>query len=242
MLKTKRQKEITVILETKGSIEIRELCRIFNVAEMTIRRDLDELIQKGAKGIIRTHGGAMLSEENVLLELPFNIRDMQNQAEKEAIAKTALGMIKDGQRIILDSGTTMFSLAKQLDNSRRLIVVTNAINIAIELNMRSNISVIPVGGTLRKNTFSCVGGFAETMIRQFRADISFIGVGGISETGDLSNDSTVETGVKQAMIAAGRQKVVLADSSKIGSEKFSIFANLKNVDLLITDSNAKKKN
>lgn len=241
MLKTGRQKEIMGILKTRGAAEIRELCRIFNVTEMTIRRDLDELVKNGARGILRTHGGAMLSEENVLLELPFNTRDMQNRPEKEAIARAALSIIEDGQRIMLDSGTTMFYLAKQLDNSKRLIVVTNAINIAIELNMRSNISVIPVGGMLQKNTFSCVGGFAETMIRQFRVDVSFIGVGGISEAGDLSNNSTEETGVKRAMIAAGKRKIVLADSSKIGKEKFSTFANLEDLDLLITDSNAPPK-
>ncbi|MCK4400880.1 DeoR/GlpR transcriptional regulator [bacterium] len=241
MLKTRRQKEITEILKQKGVVEIKDLCRLFNVVEMTLRRDLDELIEAGKGSIVRAHGGAMLSDTNMLLEAPFDIRDMQNKKEKEWIARVASSMIREGQKIILDSGTTTYSLAKQLDNSKKLMVVTNAINIATELNARTNISVMPVGGALRKNTYSCTGYFAETMIKQIRVDIAFIGVGGISETGDLSNGSELETGVKQVMLKAGKKKVVLADFLKIGHEEFSIFANLKCVDLLITDSKAPKQ-
>lgn len=241
MLKTKRQKEIIEILKQKGVVEIKDLCRLFSVVEMTLRRDLDELIEAGKDSIVRTHGGAMLSETNMLLEAPFDIRDMRNQKEKEEIARVASSMIREGQKILLDSGTTTYSLAKQLDNSRKLMVVTNAINIATELNMRTNISVIPVGGALRKNTYSCTGYFAETMIKQIKVDIAFIGVGGISETGKLSSGSIVEVGVKRAMLEAGKRTVVLADSSKIGHEDFALITNIKNVDLLITDSKAPNK-
>ena len=221
-------------------MEIKELCRILNVAEMTIRRDLDELIENSKNRIVRTHGGAVLSEEHILIEPSFGIRNMQNKPAKDAIAKEALKLIHDGQKILLDSGTTNFSLARQIENFKRLIVVTNAVNIAAELNMRPNISVISVGGSLRKNTFSCVGNFAETMISQFNVDIAFIGVGGISPNGDLCNGNIVENGVKKAMLKAAKQKIVLADSSKIGREEFTIFAHLKDIDLLITDSNAPK--
>lgn len=239
MLKSDRQKEIMKVLQTKGSVEISQLCQIFGVVEMTIRRDLDELAQRGE--IIRTHGGAILSEDKILSETPFDVRNKKCQKEKEAIARAALGMIKDGQKIILDSGTTTFSLAKIIDNSKRLTVVTNAMNIAAELNMRSNISVIPVGGNMRKSTLACVGHFAEAMIRNLKVDITFLGVGRISETGKLSSGSIVEVGVKQAMIEAGKQTVVLADSSKIGHEDFALITNIKNVDLLLTDFKAPNK-
>ena len=239
MLKSSRHKEIIKILKTNGSVEINKLCRIFNVAEMTIRRDLDELIQKG--GFIRTHGGAILSEANVLSEPPFDFRNKKSQQEKKAIARAALDIIEDGQKIILDSGTTTYSVAKMIDNSKRLVIVSNAVNIVTELNLRSNISVISVGGSLRKNTLGCVGHFAEAMIRNFKADITFLGVGGISETGKVSGGSVVEVGVKQAMIESGKRVVVLADSSKIGHEEFALITNMQNVDLLITDSKAPVK-
>jgi DeoR family fructose operon transcriptional repressor len=240
MLKSERQKEILKILEASGTAEIKEISRIFNVAEMTVRRDLDELIEDSRNHIVRTHGGAVVSEEHILLEPSFGIRNTQNKEAKAAIAKEALKLINDGQKILLDSGTTTFSLAMQIENFKRLIVLTNAVNIAIELNMRPNISVIPVGGSLRKNTFSCVGNFAEAMISQFKVDIAFIGVGGISSSGALSNGSMVENGVKKAMLEAAKRKIILADSSKIGKEEFSIFGHLKDIDLLITDSNAPK--
>ena len=226
-------------LQTRGSVEIHQLCRVLGVTEMTIRRDLDELALKG--DVVRTHGGALLSEDNVLTEPPFDIRKTRHLEEKEAIARTALGMIADGQKIILDSGTTTFSLAKMLDNSKRLIVVTNAINIATELNLRSNISVIPVGGEMRKNTLSCVGHIAENTIKNLKVDITFLGISGISKTGNLTSTSIVENGVKQAMIESGKQTVVLADSSKIGREELAVVANLKDMDLLITDSRAPEK-
>ena len=226
-------------LQTRGSVEINQLCRVLGVTEMTIRRDLDELARKG--GVVRTHGGALLSEDNILTEPPFDIRNARNLEEKEAVARAALGMITDGQKIILDSGTTTFSLAKMLDNSKRLIVVTNAINIATELNLRSNISVIPVGGEMRKNTLSCVGHIAENTIRNLRVDITFLGISGIGETGNLTSTSIVESGVKKAMIESGKQTVVLADSSKIGREELAVVTNLKDVDLFITDSKAPEK-
>ncbi|MFH0797746.1 MAG: DeoR/GlpR family DNA-binding transcription regulator [Candidatus Omnitrophota bacterium] len=239
MLKSNRQKEIMKVLQTKGSVEISQLCRIFGVVEMTIQRDLSELIQKG--GIIRVHGGAILPEDNILSEPPFDIRNRKYQQEKEAIARAAFDMIEDGQKILLDSGTTTFSLAKIIDNSKRLIVVTNAINIASELNVRSNVSVLSLGGNMRKNTLACVGHFTESMISNLKVDITFLGVGGISETGKLSGGSVAEVGVKQAMIEAGKQIIVLADSSKIGREEFVLITNIKNVDLLITDSKAPEK-
>jgi DeoR/GlpR family transcriptional regulator of sugar metabolism len=236
MLKENRQREIIKLLMSKGSVEVNQVCRIFSVAEMTIRRDLDELAARGV--IIRTHGGALLSEKNILSEQPFDVRNSQNLQEKKAIARLALNLISNGQKIILDSGTTTFCLARMIDNTRRLVVVTNAINIASELNMRTDISVISVGGDLRRNTLSCVGHFAEEMVKQFRCDIAFLGVGGVSERGDLSNAGSVEVGIKRAMIEAAKRTVVLADSSKIGHEMFARIENLRAVDLLITDSKA----
>ena len=239
MLKKARQEQIIQLLQSKGAVEVSQLCRIFGTAEMTIRRDLDELVAQGV--VVRTHGGAVLSENNLLIERPFDVRQAQQRAAKQAIAKAAAGMIKEGYKIILDSGTTTFALARMVDNSKRIIAVTNAINIASELIARTNVSVLAVGGSLRANTLSCVGHIAENTMKEIKVDLAFLGVGGIGEDGSLTNASPVEVGIKRAIMAAAKQRVVLADSSKIGREEFSRIADLRDVDCLITDPKAPKK-
>ncbi len=128
-----------------------------------------------------------------------------------------------------------------VDNSKRIIAVTNAINIAGELIARTNVSVLAVGGSLRANTLSCVGHIAENTMKEIKVDLAFLGVGGIGEDGSLTNASPVEVGIKRAIMAAAKQRVVLADSSKIGREEFSRIADLRDVDCLITDPKAPKK-
>ena len=236
MLKKNRLDQILEILRSKGAVEVSMLCRIFGVTEMTIRRDLNELAEK--KLILRTHGGGILPEDNILIEKPYEIRSLKNIDEKNAIAETALRFIRDGQKIILDSGSTIFSLAKLLNNKNQIMVITNANNIAAELNMRTNISVISIGGELRKNAFSCVGYFAEEMLKKIRADLGFIGVNGIDKNGEIYCGSIVEVGVKSAIIQSAEYTILLADSSKIGKSDFASFGNLKMVDCLITDSKA----
>ncbi len=239
MLKKSRQEKIIQLLQSKGAVEVSQLRRIFGTTAMTIRRDLDELAAQEC--IVRTHGGAVLSEKNLLLERPFEVRQSQQDLEKQAIAKAASGIIKEGHKILLDSGTTTFALARMIDNSKRIIAVSNAININAELIIRTSVSVVAVGGSLRRNTLSCVGHIAEDTIKELKVDLAFLGVGGIGHDGSLTNVSQVEVGAKRAMMAAAKQCIVLADSSKIGREEFSRIANLRDVDCLITDSRAPKK-
>ena len=236
MLKENRLNQIIDILYSKGSVEVNNLCKIFGVTEMTIRRDLDELAKK--KLIIRTHGGGIIPEDNVLIEKPYEIRLLNNIEEKNAIALEALKFIKDGQKIIMDSGSTLFSLAEHLSNKNKIMVITNANNIAAELNMRTNISVVSVGGELRKNSYSCVGFFAEEMLKKIRSDLGFIALNGIDENGEIYCGSTAEVGIKKIMIRSSNCKIILADSSKIGKSDFVSFGNLRTIDYLITDLKA----
>ena len=236
MLKKNRLNQILSIVQSKGAVEVSALCRIFGVTEMTIRRDLDELAKKEL--ILRTHGGGILPEDNVLIEKPYEVRSLKNIGKKNAIAEAALKFIKDGQKIIVDSGSTMFLLAKLLNNRHQIMVITNANNIAAELNMRTNISVVSIGGELRKNAFYCVGFFEEEMLKKIRADLGFIGINGIDENGEMYCGSIVEMGIKSGIIQSAERKILLVDSSKIGKSEFVSFGNLRMIDYLITDSNA----
>jgi DeoR/GlpR family transcriptional regulator of sugar metabolism len=239
MLKQARLEQIRKLLESSGEVEIQQLCRLFNVAEMTARRDLDELAKD--EMIIRTHGGAVLSTKNILVETPFGTRLNENQEAKDAIARIAMEYIEDGNKIFFNSSSTVFSLAKIIDNSRKLLVVTEAINIAAELNARTNLSVFQIGGELRKNTLSCVGHFTEEMIKRFTFDLAIVGINSVNEEGRIFCGTTYEFGIYEAVFAAARKIIVVADSSKIGHDDFCCVGSLKDVDVLITDSGADRK-
>ncbi len=234
MLKQTRLEQIIKLLNSNGSVEINQLCRLFGVTEMTARRDLDELAKAGR--VIRTHGGAVLSEDNILVEKPFEARICSNYEQKDAIARKALSIIEDGSKLFFNSSSTVFCLASHIDNTRRLIVATEAINIANELNTRSNVSVIQIGGELRKNTISCIGYFAEEMLKHFRFDAAFIGINSIDEDGKLYCGSTYEMGIYKSVFACSRKIVVLADSTKLGNQDFTCIGSLSDIDTLITDS------
>ncbi|MEF9918583.1 MAG: DeoR/GlpR family DNA-binding transcription regulator [Eubacterium sp.] len=236
MLKEQREEQIQLLLEQHGSVEVSQLCHLFNVTKMTIRRDLDKLEAEGK--ITRTHGGAVLNNTDILLEKPLYMRLNTNIEHKDRIAKKAASMISDGQKIFLSSGTTLFTLAKQLDNSRRLLVVTDGLNVALELSKRTNISIIIIGGELRSNTLATTGSFAENMIREFKFETAYIGVTSISADGYLYHGSLVEIGLYKALNSISHHIVVMADSSKLGKDDFVCVGRLKPGDTLITDDNA----
>ena len=238
MLKQTRLEQIINLLHSNGSVEINQLCRLFNVTEMTIRRDLEELAKKG--NVTRTYGGAILSEDNILVEKPFETRMGSNYEQKNAIAKEALVMLEDGSKIFFNSSSTIFSLANNIDNTHRLVIVTDAINIANELNTRSNVSVIQLGGEVRKNTISCVGYFAEEMLKQFRFDAAFVGINAIDNEGNLYCRSIYEMGIYKNVFASTKKVIVLADSTKLGQQDFTYVGSINQIDTLITDSNASK--
>lgn len=236
MLKEKREEQILELLEQHGSVEVSQLCSLFGVTKMTIRRDLDKLENDGK--ISRTHGGAVLNNTDVLLEKPLYVRLNTNTAFKERIARKAASMISDGEKIFLSSGTTVYSLARQLDNSRRLLVVTDGLNTALELSKRTNISIIIIGGELRSNTLATTGSFAENMIRQFKFETAYIGVTSISADGSLYHGSLVEIGLYKALAEISKKMVILADSDKLGKDDFVCVGHLKSGDTLVTDSDA----
>ncbi len=235
-MKEKRKEQIMTLLTDKGSVEVSELCKIFHVTTMTIRRDLDELRNDGR--IARSHGGAILSDYNTLLERPFQTRMNINQEKKLAIALSAASLLEDGQKIFISSGSTTYLFARSLDNSRKLLVATDALNIASELVTRTNISVVLVGGELRSNTLSITGTFAEKMIRQFRYQRGFIGVTSIGSDGTLYSGAVVETGIYAAIFETVKDVIILADSTKLGVEDFVGVGNLGKGYTLVTNNDA----
>ncbi|MTI81088.1 MAG: DeoR/GlpR transcriptional regulator [Firmicutes bacterium] len=235
MLSFERQTKTMQILKQRGSVRISELSELFGVSEMTIRRDFEKLEKQGY--LVRNHGGASLNPQGSI-DVTFNIRNQENVSEKDTIARTAASMVKNGDTIMMDAGTTTTAMARYLENKKDLVVLTNSLTVAQELNNKVGITVILTGGNLRGNTLSLVGSLAEEIIHRFNVNKAFIGTNGISVDQGLTNANIYESEAKKAMIKIASKSIVLADSSKFNKASFNSFSLLNQIDMIITDKYA----
>jgi DeoR/GlpR family transcriptional regulator of sugar metabolism len=232
MLPAERHRGIVQVVNSKGSIRVKELSQIFHVTEETIRRDLDTLEKEGK--LRRTHGGAVRLEEDQG-EIPYVERESANVSEKEAIAKEAVRHIQAGDRIVLDASTTSWHVASVLPNIP-LTVLTNSIKVALELSNREKIEVISTGGILRAHSLSYVGPLAEETLEQFHVNKAFISCKGLHTEHGVSESHALQALVKRKMIDIADTVFLLADHSKIQVRDFTHVAALHEVDVLITDT------
>lgn len=235
MFPEERQRRILERMRQGEVVKVAALSAEFGVSEATIRRDLRELEQSGL--LERTHGGA-LPAGGTLEEPAFAEKTALHPAEKQAIARVAAGLVQDGESVILDAGTTTLALARLLRPRRQLTVVTNSMMIAAELSDAPGLHVIVTGGTVRGNTLALVGPTAERTLGEINADRVFLGTNGLDLDRGLTTPTQAEAAVKQRMIAAARQVVVVADHTKIGRVAFATIAPLTSAHLLITDAQA----
>ena len=228
-----RRAKILEILEEKGQVGIPEMSKLFKVSEVTIRNDLEQLEQKNL--LIRTRGGA-LKIQRVGTDYNLNLKSKKRRAEKEKIGAKAAELIKDGETIILDSGTTTMEVAANLGNFKNLTVITNALNIAGALIDFPDIKVIVPGGTLRRNSISLIGAIAEQAIQNYYCDKLFIGVDGIDTEHGISTPNPEEAQLNKLMIKNSKELIVVTDSSKFLKRSFVLISGIEDVDTIITDS------
>jgi DeoR family fructose operon transcriptional repressor len=216
-----------------GRVDVGTLAELFEVTPETVRRDLTALERHGL--LRRVHGGA-IPVERLGFEPALATRDAVLTAEKDRIAKAAVEELPDEGSILLDAGTTTARLAEALPTDRELTVVTNALPIALTLSARRNVTVHLVGGRIRSRTLAGVDAWALRALADVFVDVAFMGTNGISRERGLTTPDAAEAAVKQAMIAAARRAVVLADHTKVGVDHFARFGSLDDIDALITDS------
>jgi len=176
-----------------------------------------------------------LTQPDVGLDYPLSDKQKKHLAEKREIGKAGASLIKEGNTIILDSGSTTFELAKNLGRFERVTVITNAINIARYLSEHKNINVIVPGGILRRNSMSLVGMLAEKGLKDYFCDILFIGVDGFDINYGISTPNNEEAQLNQTMIDISRRVVVIADSSKFQRRAFAFIAGIEKIHTVITD-------
>jgi len=234
MLKEKRREQIYELLKRDGQVEISTLSKMFDVTEMTIRRDFDSLGE--AYDIVRTHGGAMLPEGEKGIELPYERRIISNGKQKKKIAMKALSMIRFGQTLFFDSGSTAYYMAEDIGNDSTNTILTTGVNLAPELLNRQKLSVIMIGGDLRRNTISSCGPLAEEQLARFRVDVAFMGANGFDDTGCVYIGSVPELGIKHSVMRISKEKYLLVDSSKYQCSNLLCYAQMSEFDGVIIDS------
>ena len=230
MLKEKRRQQIYEMLMENGEVQTSKLCRIFKVSDMTIRRDLEYLA--GSRNVTRIHGGAVFQKE----EGAGSCFQGATEEAKEQIARKAFEMIGVTQRIFIDSGTTTTLLAKNLPMGSHNIVITNNLKIVEYVSDRPYVSVLIIGGSLRRQTLSCYGAQAEEQIGRFRVDVAFLGASAVGGDGYFYDGYAPEAGVKQSIIKSAMETYVLVDSSKFNRYSLISYSHVKNVTGIITDS------
>jgi DeoR family transcriptional regulator of aga operon len=237
VLNEERRRLIVEILNQDGRVLVGDLAKQFRTSQVTIRKDLD--ILQGQGRIHRTHGGALPARESALEDPTLREKEKLHRKEKLQIAAAAARMVKEGQVVVLDSGTTTTAIARALRRFESLTIITNAVNIAAELS-GSSLEVILTGGTLRKNSFSLVGPIAEETLRRLNADILFLGVDGFDMHHGLSTPNLLEAKVNRVMMEVARIAVAVCDSSKFGRRSLSSIAPPSAVHRLITDRGISK--
>lgn len=233
MYGVERKSAILRLVEDKNRVDVQELSQLFQVSESTIRRDLREMEEAGA--IKRTHGGA-LPVKNVNFEPSISEKKVSSMKEKKAIARKALEFIRDGDTIILDSGTTTAYLMRELGVFSNLTVVTNSLMLSSEWEYHPGIEVVVLGGVYRPGVMSLVGPFAEKCLETIKVDKAFMATNGIDHREGLTTPNLLEADIKRKMISRSDQVILMADSTKFNQISFSRFADLNDVSVCITDN------
>ena len=229
MLAQQRQKKILEILAKQGGVRVSELSRELMVAEMTIRRDLARLEQRGL--LVRIHGGAV--RVDIVTEPGFAEKTDILAGEKLRIALAAAEMVGDGV-VGLSAGTTTTAVASCLNRDNKdLTIVTNAVNIAWML-ADSQVGIVLTGGSMRTASYALVGGPQMDL----RLDILFLGANGVSIHGGITTPNQAEAATNARLLALARKVVVVADHSKLGSTALGHIADLRRIDLLLTSQGA----
>lgn len=229
-----RHQEILDALIRDGRVTVTDLALRFEVTPETIRRDLTALDRAGA--LRKVHGGAVPAPSLAVPETAVDQRERQAAHAKEAIARAArdaLGL-RPGSTVLLDAGTSVGALARHLPEGLDLTVVTSSVLTAAALAPRQDVSVRILGGQVRGLTQAAVGPEALAFLSRLHVDVAVMGTNGVSPRG-LSTPDPAEAAVKTAMVHAARRTVALADASKLGQEHLVAFAELDEVDLLVTD-------
>ncbi|MGW7356693.1 DeoR/GlpR family DNA-binding transcription regulator [Streptomyces sp. NPDC054802] len=244
LLAEQRRALILDEVRRRGGVRVNELTRRLSVSDMTVRRDLDALARQGV--VEKVHGGAVPVAEPSTHEPGFEAKSALELRAKEDIARAAARLVAPGSAIALSGGTTTYALAHHLLEVPELTVVTNSVRVADVFHSaqqsgttngrRPGAATVVLTGGVRTPSDSLVGPVADQAIRSLHFDMLFLGVHGISVEAGLSTPNLAEAETNRRLVRAARRVVVVADHTKWGTVGLSSFADLADVDTLVTDA------
>jgi DeoR family transcriptional regulator of aga operon len=237
-------------IQRQDVISVQKVARLIGASASTVRRDFQELADRGM--IVRIHGGAMLAlSQRTTFEPDHHFSSQVFVSEKEAIGRAASELLQPGQSVIFDSSSTVFQAARFVIKRRiPILALTNDLNIAKAMVDAPRVELKVTGGSLRPGSFTLVGDPGQTFLDTLHVDICFLGIHALAFTSHLGtserwsdscstlSDTSLEiAAMKRRMVHAAKKKVVLMDSSKFGLSAFCDVCTSKSIDVIITDPN-----
>lgn len=233
MLAIERRNMILARLQSEGKVIVADLSREFDVTEETIRRDLEKLDNEGLAK--KTYGGAVLNQ-NLNTDVPFNVRKRSNVELKQRIAEKIAALIQDGDFLMLDASTTAIHVAKSIKNRKNITLITNSVEILLELSDKEGWNVLSTGGVLKQGSLSLVGSSAERMIRGYHVDLAVCSSKGIDLSMGVTESNEKDSEIKRAIFTSANHKVLAIDSTKFDRISFVRVYDLNDIDTIVTDA------
>ncbi|PIP38289.1 MAG: hypothetical protein COX19_13545, partial [Desulfobacterales bacterium CG23_combo_of_CG06-09_8_20_14_all_51_8] len=234
----RRHDQILDLLNEKRALDVGTIARKFNVSLATARRDFSILEHEGK--LLRTFGGVQAGAEPSLVIKTFGEKRVAMNAAKISMAKTAAALIRPGMKIMLDSGTTIWTVSRQLKHLVPLTVITSSLAVIEEIGAVDGITLFCVGGQFLPSNLDFYGPRTQSALAQFAADIAFLGIDKlIAGRGGYAADQE-SAAIIRAMCQHANKRVVMVDHSKIDSSGFILALENKNIDVVITDAGISK--
>ena len=233
MLAIERRNAILSKLYLDGKVIVSELSAEFDVTEETIRRDLEKLDKDGLAQ--KTYGGAVLVQ-NFNTDLPHSVRKKANVEAKQKIAEKVSRLINDGDCIMIDSSSTALYVLNYIKNLKNITLITNSVEALIELSDKDDWNIFSTGGKLKRGSLSLVGPSAEKTIRGFHVDFAICSSKGIDISRGITDSNEKDSEIKQAIFDSAETKILAVDSSKFDKISLIKVGDIKDVDIIATDT------
>lgn len=232
MLAIERRNAILEKLQAERRVVVGELSELYDVSEETIRRDLDKLENDGFA--IKSYGGAVLNE-NSNLDLPFNVRKNRNVLGKQKIAEIIADRINDGEHIMLDASSTAVAIAKAIKDKKDLTIITNSLEIGVELIEAPGCKVISTGGEVLSSSFALVGYLTDRAISNYNVDKAIISSKGFDLHAGITDSDERHANNKHSMLQVAKERILAADHSKFNRVSFAKCGTLRDLTMIVTD-------
>ncbi|MDO6405642.1 DeoR family transcriptional regulator [Pantoea phytobeneficialis] len=230
---SERREQIIQKLRQHGSVQVNDLATLYGVSTVTIRNDLAFLEKQGIA--VRVYGGALICDNGTAAEPSVKDKSALNVSAKRSIASVAAELIKPGHRVILDSGTTTFEIARHMRQHQDVIAMTNGMNVANALVEAEGVEVLMTGGHLRRQSLSFYGDQADQSLQNYHFDLLFLGVDAIDLERGISTHNEDEARLNRRMCEVAERIIVVTDSSKFNRSSLHKIIDTQRIHMIITD-------